>query len=314
MVNFIQQKSFNNELFLLHLDPAIKTNQFTNGGSAVHRLETQARYMLGISQNKAIIACSNGTSALHAMLYAMPTEMNIITQDFTFPCNAQGPAEKAVVIDVDTEGNIDIPTWLSKPSIIIITNCFGHLQDLSIIPKLENKGHIVILDNAATPYSFYKKTNSCNLGTGAFVSLHHTKPIGFGEGGLAIVDNKYEKAVRAAIDFGKGGYRGSNFKMSEIAAAAILQWWYSFDITVMAADYLSRYNDAKQYFNKSSIFKHYGTSDEFFPNCLPVIHKEITETNPYLESLGIKKYYKPILGRTNSKYIYERILCYPIAK
>jgi dTDP-4-amino-4,6-dideoxygalactose transaminase len=45
-------------------------------------------------------------------------------------------------------------------------------------------------------------TNSCNLGNASFISLHHTKPIGFGEGGLVIIDKEYEESVRIACNFG----------------------------------------------------------------------------------------------------------------
>ena len=81
---------------------------------------------------------------------------------------------------------------------------------------------------------FIKAKNSCNYGTGSFISLHHTKPIGFGEGGLAIIDKEYEKYTRAAVNFGmeEGVFNenGGNYKISEISAAGILQWWDQFNI------------------------------------------------------------------------------------
>ena len=87
---------------------------------------------------------------------------------------------------------------------VIVTNIFGHLQNFNeILSKTEGRDKKLIIDNAATPYSFWDGINSCNLGTASYISLHHTKPIGFGEGGLVIIDKKYEEAVRIACNFGK---------------------------------------------------------------------------------------------------------------
>ena len=51
----------------------------------------------------------------------------------------------------------------------------------------------LIFDNAATPFTYYKGKSCCNYGHGSTISFHHTKPLGFGEGGAIIVDKKYEK-------------------------------------------------------------------------------------------------------------------------
>ena len=239
MNNFILKKSFNLEAFDSYLKAARDTNQFTNYGMAVQLLEQRARVLLKIDDSKAIIATNNGSTALHAIIYAMSRQDNksyrVATQDFTFPCNSQGPAGGPIVVDVDANIQIDLnDQYLSQyADMVIVTNCFGHLQNLDYI--LENtKGKKVIFDNAASPYSFWRGTNSCNLGSASFISLHHTKPLGFGEGGLVIIDKEYEESVRIACNFGlvNGAFneRGGNFKMSELAAAGILQWWDSFDI------------------------------------------------------------------------------------
>ena len=103
------------------------------------------------------------------------------------------PTGNPLIIQFDEKLNIQMEdTFLiDYGKIVIATNCFGHLQDLNYITtQALNHDKILIFDNAATPYSFYKGTNSCNLGVGSFVSFHHTKPIGFGEGGIAIIDKK----------------------------------------------------------------------------------------------------------------------------
>ena len=88
----------------------------------------------------------------------------------------------------------------------------------------------------ATPYTFFKGKNSCNFGIGATISFHHTKPLGFGEGGAIIVDKKYEKNIRCLINFGidlTEKYwvkEGNNYKMSDISAVYILQYLDNFNL------------------------------------------------------------------------------------
>lgn len=324
MNSFIHFKPFNYIKFAEYLNSAVVTNQFSNYGASVRLLETRARDMLKISSDKAIIAVNNGASALHAMLLAIKRKdgnNSVFTQDFTFPCNMQGPAEHCIVVDLDVEYQIDLSHSLleNNRAIIIVTNCFGHLQNLNAILEFADRhDHLVIFDNAATPYSFWKGTNSCNLGTGAYISLHQTKPIGFGEGGLVIIDNKYEEYVRSAVNFGiingVPSEFGSNFKMSELAAAGILQWWDSFDIDELAETYRTVYEAKinKYLDTNNQIFPHYG-DDKFFPNCLPIIHDSACATSFYAEE-DARKYYKPFIGLPNSKKLYNNIACLPITE
>lgn len=312
--SFIQSKTLNTALFNKYLVDAQHSNQFTNGGYAVKLLEQRARSMLKIADNKAVIATCNGTAALHAILQTLFKrlgKLNIATQSFNFPSAIQGPASSAKLLDFDDELDIDTSD-LTDIDVIIPTNCFGHLQN---IEKIQGNGKIVIYDNAATPYSFYKGVNACNYGVASFISLHHTKPIGFGEGGLAIIDSYYEDTIRSIIAFDKqqdGSFSryGNNYKMSEIAAASILQWWDQFEIDDLAKMYRNRYDSIKQCMSYDSIFfKHKALPNEiFFPNCLPVLYtyKDINKENTM-------KYYKPLDDSPVANAVYDSIVCLPIA-
>ena len=325
MEHFIQPKTFNSRRFNKYLKPAKKSNQFTNYAHAVRLLEDRARVMLKITDNKAVIATSSGTSALTAIVTALSNvknqQLSACTQDFTFPCNKQGPLYNADIVDLDENQQMKIEDS-GNSKLLIVTNCFGHLQKLdNILEYANNTNKFVIFDNAATPYSFWHGTNSCNLGTAAFVSLHHTKPIGFGEGGLVIIDKRYEKAIRSAINFNIGSYDkgndGSNSKMSELSAAGILQWWDQFDIDRLQKAYLETYNrKVNTYitrFEETKVYRHYGDVD-FFPSCLPLIHRAPTGAHKYLSESGARKYYKPLEGLPNSKKLYSSIICLPIAR
>tara|TARA_Y100000816_G_scaffold290542_2_gene279491 strand:+ start:1010 stop:1960 length:951 start_codon:yes stop_codon:yes gene_type:complete len=307
--------------FQNYLQNAEKTNQFTNYGWAAKELEIRARDMLEIDESKAIIACCSGTAALHAMLWGIQRQdgtQRIGTQDFTFASNSIGPAEGPIVTDMkpDCNLNLDDP-YITQSKILIVTNVFGHLQDLDYIS--EYYFPYIIFDNAACPYTFWEGSNSCNWGTGSYISLHHTKPIGFGEGGLAIIDKKYEESVRIATNFGivDGNFneRSSNYKISEVSAAAILQWWDQFDINTLSNQYQDNYFKLKYEFRdiEGKTWINHSEDEKFFPNCFPFfaeekIPKEISE------KYEIKKYYKPLRGFSVATALYDNIQCFSITE
>lgn len=329
--NFIQSKSFNYAIFSKYIDEAVKTNQWSNYGWAVKELEERARHLLKIDGTKAIIATNSGTSALHAIVYGMRKYDNenhrVTTQNFTFPSASLGPCAGPIVVDFDGSLNLEMRDsfLVDYGKIIIVTNCFGHLQNIDhIIDQATKLDKYVIFDNAATPYSFYNEYNSCNYGNAAFISLHHTKPIGFGEGGLVIVDRSFEDSVREAINFGYDedrnfDERSSNFKMSEIAAAGILQWWDQFDINEMVKTYQDNYYKAHYKLMVEAKGEPYPNHSDgtFLPFLLPWVYFDpVEEHQSSFENVTPKKYYKPLRFNDpvfpNTNHIYERILCYPI--
>ena len=326
MIPFIQEKSFNYAIFSKYIDNAVKNNQWSNYGVAVQELEVRARKMLEISDDKAVIATCSGTGALHALVYGIrrtkESDLRVTTQDFNFPSASLGPCGGPIVVDFDQ--NLDIQmedTFLvDYGDLIIVTNCFGHLQNLDhILSQAKKHDKFIIFVNAATPYSFYNDTNSCNLGIGSIVSLHHTKPIGFAEGGLIIVDKEYEENCRKAVNFGftdnEFNERSGNYKMSELSAAGVLQWWDQFNIKEMVEKYHHNYFTMKYELavniDGGAIPNH--ADDKWFPTLMPWIsHKPMTIEDAYFKDRICKKYYKPLRGFPNSTIVYDSILCYPV--
>jgi len=327
MTQYVLRKKLDIPTFEKYLETAQETNQFANGGHAARLLETRARDMLKISDDKAIIATSSGTAALHAILFAMMrrnnANMRICTQDFTFPSNSQGPATGPIITDIDSNCNMYLTDEYAHNygQIYIVTNCFGHVQDLdSVLMYGQENKKIIIFDNAATPYTFINGVNTCNLGHASYVSLHHTKHIGFGEGGLAIVNAHLEEDVRVACNFGliNGQFneRGSNFKMSEIAAASILQYWDSFDIDDLKNKVLDNYFNKLFELNKDyegTVHPNFSDEEAFLPSCLPFIFNKPTLAEEFPKE-DCKKYYHPLRGLPVSKQIYDRIVCFPVTR
>ena len=89
---FIQHKTFNSTILSTYLRSDERTNHWSNYGVAVKELESRAREMLKISDEKAVIATSSGTGALHAIVHGIrefdQADHRVTTQDFTFPSAA----------------------------------------------------------------------------------------------------------------------------------------------------------------------------------------------------------------------------------
>lgn len=309
MIRFTQHKKLNIDAFQHYLTSANSTNQFTNYGYAVSTLELRARIMLKIDSSKAIIAVCNGAAALNTIIQSIHRTEQVYSQDFTFPCNFQIPDVCTESFDLTCNYEPDIYK-IKEVGIVIITNCFGHVTDIDrILTHAKQNGQKIVFDNAAAPYSFYKGSNISNYGVASYISLHHTKPIGFGEGGLIVIDSEYEQKARAIINFGLVDklpvYKGSNYKMSELSAAGILQWWDSFYINDLRDKYLIAYN--KYIATARQVLPN--CSQDFFPNCAPII-----TSNQKYENMEVRKYYAPNKGLINSANLYSNIKCVPITE
>ena len=326
-INWLNKKKINSARVNELIEDSVLTNQFTNYGPAVKLLEDKVRTILKINDDKSIIVVDNGTSAIHALVSGINIYHNkkfkFATQAFTFPASAQGPLKDAIILDIDDDIGLDINVIPSNIDGIIVTNVFGNVVNINKYVDWSNKNNkFLIFDNAATSFTSYNKQNSCNYGTGSIISFHHTKPIGFGEGGAIIVDKIYEKEIRKCINFGIDNAalnpqyhrEGSNYKMSDIAAAYIIQYFENFDAIInkhqelyrLFKDELDKIDGAKLLSNMSDSLP--------FVSCLPVLFEnEINAKEKYFLDRGIycRKYYKPLEKLPISMKIYDHILCFP---
>lgn len=334
------------------LAPSIRSNQLTNYGPAVFKLEEFFRNKLEVSPDRCIIAVSNGAAGLHALVAGINLyrgrRLKYATQAFTFPCSAQGILENSLIVDIGDDMGPNLDELTPDIDGIIVTNLFGHVVD---IQKYVNWTHhnqtqdnqtqdnqtvtsvgyaprsgqrVLIFDNATVFSVAYNGINAVNYGDGCIISLHHTKPIGYGEGGLIIADKKYESYIRKCINFGfeiiqgrlSWQSMGSNYKMSDISAVFILDYiMRNYDSIVDTHKKLYKaFLDKIVDIQGITQFPNYSSNIPCV-NCIPILFdKEITTDHLYqLELHGItaRKYYTPLLPKENSMRIYKRILCLP---
>lgn len=327
-VNWVQKKTCCVEAFAKHLEESQTSNAFANGGPAVKSLEEEIRNRLGIE--KQVIATSNGTSALWAAKAALDLllskRLRFATQAFTFPSSAQGYMSDVEIIDIDEGGGLSLERAEAiKDNIdgIVVTNVFGCVVDIDkYVEWARDNNKFLVFDNAATPMTMYKGKNSLNYGDLAICSLHHTKTLGFGEGGFVVCGPKIEPFVRKILNFGidnnavspKWDRFGGNYKMADISAAAILQFWErDFEKTVkrnreVREDFELMRPDIRMFPS------HHDEGTTPIHSCIPILFPESCCAVERLNALGVKarKYYAPLVeGCNNTDTMFKEIVCVP---
>jgi len=292
------------------LSKSVETNQLTNYGPVTQEFEEYLTKLLEVGDDRELILCNNGTAAMHCIVNTLKIVNGwerFATSDYTFPSNISGPLEGVTVCDVDET--------LTTPKSYIPANieCFIHTNLFGMVQRHPDEyGDLpLILDNAATPYSILDNKNIVNFGEACIVSLHHTKQIGFGECGVAVVKKKYSEILRSLITFGipTGHLKyGMNGKPSDIASAYAYQ-------------YILNNFDGIKVRNKRIYDYYVSQLGEFIPDigkdsipfCYPLFSERADELQALLAENGIetKKYYKPLVGMKKAVEMYDKILCLP---
>ena len=323
-LNWLPNKYINTKRVNKLLKASLDINQFTNYGPNVQLLEKIIKEKLQICDDKVVIVVNNGSVALQILAssinYYHNKDYRWATQSFTFPPSAQGTLSNSKIIDIDLDGGLNLEKLDSSIDGIIVTNIFGNIVDVIKYEKwAKDNNKFLIFDNAATPFTFYKGKSCCNYGNGATISFHHTKPLGFGEGGAIIVDKKYEKNIRCLINFGinlTDNYwvkEGNNYKMSDISAVYIIQYLDNFDLIVYKTKELYKYFKSKLP-NTIKLFPSFHDEDNILPSCFCILFDNYDD-NIRLKLLDndifCRKYYYPLKETKNTKIIYDKILCLP---
>lgn len=325
-ITWLNRKQIHTDRVEKYLSASLERNQFTNGGPCVKLLESRVRELLNIDAGKAVIVVNNGASALHAIASGLQIALNRnlkwATSSFTFPASAQGSLQGSFIVDIDESAGPDISLLPENIDGLIVTNVLGHVGDLQKYQDwAEKNGKFLVLDNAACSSSFYRGTNTVNIGVASIISFHHTKPIGFGEGGAVIIDSQYEQAIRNVINFGYDMVKlnqiwlpeGSNFKMSDVAAAYILQYFDDFDTIKQKHQELYQYfsNRVSQLNNGVKLFPNFSENTPFVSSLVVVFPTTIVLDRLSSFNIEVKKYYKPLLLEGNALDLYSRIACFP---
>ena len=221
-------------------------------------------------------------------------------------------------MDCDAQGmlSIDALEALDPDSFdgFVVTNLYGIRKDFQAYSSLANKlDKAMLIDNAAGmgpklpawPYQAF--------------SLHHTKPYGMGEGGLAIVPSEDREALAALFGYGDlGGVHAShwvnNGKLSELSCAYHLarletapEWLPRYSMQAIRIHHLALRAGLTPLFENFNQHSPLNVAMSL-PFLVPGAMDPTSLQNP---TLVMAKYYQPLTGLPEAKALYRRIVNIP---
>jgi dTDP-4-amino-4,6-dideoxygalactose transaminase len=205
---------------------------YTNGGPLVREFEQRLGEFVGDDRGASCVTLSSGMSALELGLLALGigSGRRVLLPALTFPATAQAVARcgaEPVLGDVSPE------QWILTPAIarealareridaVMPVACFGCPLPADEWDEFARDTGVPVLADAAAALGVQPIGQYVHW---AF-SLHATKPMGVGEGGLFVsVDGALAEKVRRLANFSFDhalvqSRHGTNAKMSEYAAA-----------------------------------------------------------------------------------------------
>ena len=230
-IAFVEQK----EPDLSRIDALLKLcrtkNHWANRGPVYRLLQDRLKSYLNLPKGSCAVPVSNGGVALEAMarLHAKRAgrKLRWVASAYSFQNLGRGYFNDVRFVDCDRGGLLNLTALeaLDPGSYdgIIVTNPFGLYSDLSTFADFAKRADKALLtDNAA---GFFAEIP--DLPWQAF-SLHHTKPFGMGEGGMAVVPEEDEEALYALVNYGPHvaeedrAHWFQNGKISDISCAMIM--------------------------------------------------------------------------------------------
>jgi len=320
MIKFIGKKNISHSRIRELLSLSELTNNYTNNGPVKRLLEEKLEEILGL-KDKRVLCFSSGTAALHGIMFLCEKKYNTkkwVTPAFTFPSAVVGNMFDVDILDIDS-GTATLPmdaNLLTPYDGIIITNLFGSYVDLKAWERFCYKhDKILIFDNASSSLSKCEEINICNFGDYSFGSLHHTKFLGFGEGGFAVVGKQDFDMLSQITNFGYDQNKNynrfsSNFKMSDVSAAYILSQVENYNI-------FRHCEIQEEFVNKMIISKNcelFNYKKGTVYGNIPVIFNKEINNKTLSEKTEIEffKYYRPLTPVPNTTELYAKMINFPI--
>jgi dTDP-4-amino-4,6-dideoxygalactose transaminase len=325
MIPFVEVKRPDYDHIRKLLESSETSGVWSNFGPVSLQMEDTVAELLDVPRSRRVIACASGTVALHGLVqlyeHIAGRPLRWLVSAFTFHAQRQGPLAGAQVLDCDWQGFLDSDALahLSPESYdgIVVTNLFGTAPDVGRYERIATRaGKILLFDSAACFGSTNHARPFGSLGVGELFSFHHTKPCGFGEGGCAVVPVEFEDTFRSLINFGlyKGidtGARSSNGKMSDVAAAFILDRVRG--IEAIRAAHLQQFRRVAAIARALGLDPLVdGEKEGCFPNIVPILFpRPVGFDRLSGGQLVLHKYYKPVASQPRADAIYAHVVCFP---
>jgi dTDP-4-amino-4,6-dideoxygalactose transaminase len=210
-----------------------RRNAYANRGPVSRLLEDAVAGLIGLGEERKAVAVASGTAGLHLLagLEAIKRGRHLrwISPAFTFFSANTGPLENCALTDCNVLGVLDrrVLERLDPAGYdgVIYTNVFAanpNIEGLAAFCAEHDKA--LIVDNAT---GLLDPPICTRPPPPQAISCHHTKPWGFGEGGVIVIDAADEALARQLVNFGNGApdwarRYGMNGKVSDASCALIL--------------------------------------------------------------------------------------------
>lgn len=325
VIPFVEVKRPNHDRVRELLAASEASGTWSNFGPASRRLEEVIGERLALPADRRAVACANGTVALHGLIqlheHLAGRPLRWVVSAFTFHAQKQGPLAAAIVVDCDADGQLDLEELCALPAEdydgIVVTRLFGAARRSErYVDWAARAGKVLLFDSATCFSSRDGDLPFGHRGHGDVFSFHHTKPLGFGEGGCVVVPAAAEPVFRSLINFGlyqgiETAGRSMNGKMSDVAAAFILD-------RLEDEDRIRR-GHREQFARLAGCARSLGLQmlvDGEIAGCLPTLAPVVFPRPVPLERLAglpvvLHKYYRPVAPRPRADALYARVVCLP---
>ena len=317
-ISFINKKTADLNRISELLELCAKENMFANRGPLYKMLAENYSAHFGLDGNRSVTPCANAGIALEAMakLLSMHSgkKLKWAGSAFSFQNLGRGHFSDMTFVDCTSQGLLDLNAIRALPENtfdgIIVVNPFGLHENFDSYIKFSlETGKFLLIDNAA--------------GVGAklpdwpwqALSLHHTKPYGMGEGGLALTPSDVAEEFYSLLNYGaipddpKAWV--NNGKISDISCAFLIErlekvseWEPLYLEQAERVHGVCISNDLKPLLPFPS------TSPAMsWPYLSPnaVLPEQITRS----EKITFAKYYKPVADFSQANYLYSHLLNVP---
>lgn len=216
---------------------------WANFGPVSRRFEAEVQRVLDLPPDRVFVATASGTAALHALVrlheFLAGRPLRWLVSAYTFACQLQGPLMDALPLDCRPDGNLSLERVEEVPDTgfdgLIVTNLMGSASEITAWEEwTRRRGKVLLFDSAMGFGTTFAGVPLGRYGDGECFSFHHTKPLGFGEGGGVTVSVELENTLRSILNFGRyagidTGRLSMNGKLSDPAAAFLLDRLRGFD-------------------------------------------------------------------------------------
>jgi dTDP-4-amino-4,6-dideoxygalactose transaminase len=319
-VRFVETKSVDWPRLQELLAASETANHWANFGPVSRSFEAAVERLLELPESLAVVATSSGTAAQFALTGVFASHagrpLRWLASAFGFASSRIGPiADTVRLIDCDELGLIDLEAAAAMPPAgwdgLLVTNVFGRCSNLdSFVDFCGQRGKSLLVDNAQALIGLNRSSPSS---PSEFISFHHTKPWGFGEGGCAILPREDVDLCRRLLDFGYGSPDcassfAANGKLSDVAAAAILSRLETF--VRLTPRYQEQWHRLAEIAEDSG-FRVFSRLPQngvlgFVPLQAP---HPVDVTTIRRSQLPLAKYYRPLAEGPRARQIYDHMVC-----